>query len=422
MSTTAASAPVSTAAAGSPSKKAGIALGIGLAGTALTLVGLFVSNTRSVAFSWLMAVGFWTLVLTGMLMLVMLQYAFDAAWAVIIRRQFEHWLSAMKWLLLLFLPLVILSGYIKPGVIWQWMNPHLIVPGTDHTVAHDPYYFLKISYLNTAFFTIRALFFYGLWIWLAYVMRRNSFRQDGDGDPKWTHSSRFWSGVGLPFAALAITFGFIDWFKTLEFHWFSTIYGVYCFATGMRGALSIGVLIMIWLYRRGEYRGLLNNNHLHSAGQLMLTFTIFWAYIAFAQYFLIWNANEPEETFYFNLREYGNWYWVGMSLLFLYFFFPFCYLLSYRHKIDQRKARFIAWWILVMMFVDVIFNTLPAIQNAAGHPLPLFSPLMFWHFTALAGVTGICMWAYLRSFGTTKLIPIRDPRIVECLTHHESSA
>jgi hypothetical protein len=37
-------------------------------------------------------------------------------------------------------------------------------------------------------------------------------------------------------------------------------------------------------------------------------------------------------------------------------------------------------------------------------------------------VGGICVWAYLRSFATTKLIPIRDPRIGESLTHHEVSA
>ena len=101
------------------------------------------------------------------------------------------------------------------------------------------------------------------------------------------------------------------------------MYGVYFFANCMRGALACGVLIMLWLYRRGDYRGILNHNHLHSIGQLMLTFTVFWAYIAFSQYFLIWNANVPEETFYFNLREYGDWYWVGMAVLFLYFLFPF---------------------------------------------------------------------------------------------------
>jgi len=31
----------------------------------------------------------------------------------------------------------------------------------------------------------------------------------------------------------------------------------------------------------------------------------------------------------------------------------------------------------------------------------------------------VCVWSYLKSFPTTKLIPIRDPRIVESLTHHE---
>jgi hypothetical protein len=154
----------------------------------------------------------------------------------------------------------------------------------------------------------------------------------------------------------------------------------------------------------------------------MLTFTVFWAYIAFSQYFLIWNANVPEETFYFNLREYGDWYWVGMALLFLYFAFPFCYLLSYRHKIEHRRAEFIAWWILAMLFVDICFNTLPAVRDAAGHPLPFLSPLMVWHFTALAGVGGICVWAYLRSFATKRLLPIRDPRIAECLSYHEGSA
>jgi hypothetical protein len=154
----------------------------------------------------------------------------------------------------------------------------------------------------------------------------------------------------------------------------------------------------------------------------MLTFTVFWAYIAFSQYFLIWNANIPEETFYFNLRESGDWYWVGMSILFLYFLFPFCYLLSYRYKIEHRGAGFIAWWILAMLFVDICFNTLPAIKDAAGHPLPFFSPALIWQLTALAGVGGVCVWAYLRSFPTAKLIPIRDPRIVECLIHHEPSA
>jgi hypothetical protein len=414
--------PLRPVAMTSPADNAGAALGVGLGGIALTVVGFFVADPRSVALSWLMAVGYGTLIVVGMLMLVLIHHIFDASWGIVIRRQFEHGLAALPWLLLLFLPLLVLSAYLQPGLVWLWMNPHALLPGTHETVGEDLLYLKKAGYLNVGFFSLRLAVYFAIWIGLAWVMRRNSFRQDADGDPQWTLSSRFWSGAGIPLGGLAITFAFIDWFKSLEYHWFSTIYGVYFFATGMRGALAVGVLLMLWLYRRGDYRGILNNNHLHSIGQLMLTFTIFWTYIAFSQYFLIWNANIPEETFYFNLREFGDWYWVGMALLFLYFFFPFCYLLSYRHKINHGRARFIAWWILVMMFVDVCFNTLPALKDAAGHPRPFVSPLLVWHLTALAGVGGVCAWAYLRSFRTTKLIPVRDPRIVECLTHHESSS
>ena len=77
-------------------------------------------------------------------------------------------------------------------------------------------------------------------------------------------------------------------------------------------------VIMVWLWNRGDYKGVLNTNHFHSIGQLMLAFTVFWAYVTFSQYFLIWNANVPEETFWYNLRELNHdgstnqWWYVGL--------------------------------------------------------------------------------------------------------------
>jgi hypothetical protein len=410
------------AAAGLPDAKAGVALGIGLGGIAVTAAGLWVAGPKTIAVSWLVALGYWTAIALGMLLLVQIHHIFDASWSTVIRRQFEHGLAAFTWLFVLFLPLLLASWFYQSDLVWRWMNTHAMIPGHAETVGEDILYLKKAGYLNLGFFSIRTLIFFGVWIGLAAVLRRNSFRQDADGDVRWTFSSRKWAAVGIPLTALTLTFAAIDWFKSLEYHWFSTIYGVYYFATGVRGALACGVLIMVWLYRRGDYRGILNHHHLHSIGQLMLAFTVFWAYIAFSQYFLIWNANLPEETFYFNLREHGDWYWVGMSILFLYFFVPFGYLLSYRYKIEHGGAKFIAWWILVMLFVDLCFNILPAVKDSAGQPLPFLSPALFWHLAALAGVGGICVWTYLRSFPTAKLIPIRDPRIIESLTHHEPTA
>ena len=75
---------------------------------------------------------------------------------------------------------------------------------------------------------------------------------------------------------------------------------------------------------------------------LMLAFTVFWAYVTFSQYFLIWNANVPEETFWYNLREVNHdgstnqWWYVGIyGILFGHFFIPFFALLSYRYKVTH---------------------------------------------------------------------------------------
>jgi len=91
-------------AAGAPA--AGRALVIGLAGIALTALGLLVSGGAKVAFSWLVALTFWGGIALGMLFLVMIHHIFDASWSVVIRRQFEHGLASFKWLALLFVPLV----------------------------------------------------------------------------------------------------------------------------------------------------------------------------------------------------------------------------------------------------------------------------------------------------------------------------
>ena len=146
----------SAAPTGSPASKAGIALGIGLAGIALTAIGFFVSDPRSVALSWLVAVGYWTLIVVGMLILVLLHHIFDASWGIVIRRQFEHWLAAFKWLLLLFLPLLAVSAWLRPGLVWLWMNPRSVLPGTQETVGEDILYLKKSGYLNVGFFSAAA--------------------------------------------------------------------------------------------------------------------------------------------------------------------------------------------------------------------------------------------------------------------------
>ena len=124
---------------------------------------------------------------------------------------------------------------------------------------------------------------------------------------------------------------------------------------------------MVWLWNRGDYKGIIHRYHWHSIGQLMLAFTIFWGYIAFSQYFLIWNANVPEETFWFNEREFGGWFWIGMILVFGHFLLPFICLLSFRFKVTHHIIRRIAIWMLVH---DLPRSVLEYSSGGQGRPGP----------------------------------------------------
>jgi len=426
MSTHAAPAPAALSSSETTATSlAGKALGVGIAGIVLTILGIFVSGGKVVAFSWLTGVTFWTAIAIGMLMLVMIHHILDSSWSVVLRRQFEHCLSAFPWLALLFSPLVIVSLTGSHDLIWKWMNPDYVL-ANGHTIAHDPLYVKKAAFLNLPMFVAMTALCFIVWIWLSSRLRKASFSQDSDGDLKWTHMNRKTAAFGLALGAVTLTLASIYWVKSLDYHWFSTMFGVWFFADCVRGALSVGVLLLLWLYQRGDLKGILNTNHLYSAGMLVFAFTVFWAYISFSQYFIIWNANIPEETFWYNLREItkagepSQWKYVGLFLLFGHFVVPFLYLLSYRNKIVHGRIKPIAIWILFVILIDIIYNVAPALKDySTGDPKPFLALGLLWTVTSVIGVGGVFFWAYFKSFPTAKLIPIRDPRIKECLTHHE---
>jgi hypothetical protein len=428
MSAPAATVPLSTPTAPASASAAGKALAIGVAGLAVTALGVLISpDKHGPVLSYLVGVCFWSAIAIGMLMLVMIHHIVDAGWSTVIRRQFEHGLAVFSsgWLFLLFLPLLI-SVWAKPGFVWPWMDLTNVAHG-NVTYQNDILLAKKAAVLNKGMFTGMTLGFFAIWFWLASRLRRASFTQDTDGSAGWTGMNRKTAAFGIPLGALSLTFAAIYWMKSLEPHWFSTMYGVWFFANCIRAALACGIFIMVWLTARCDYRGVLNKNHWHCIGTLSHAFVIFWAYVTFSQYFLIWNANVPEETFWYNLREIthtgapSQWKYVGLTILFGHFFVPFLYLLSYRRKSTAAGLLPISLWIVTIILVDLCYNILPVLKDGEGDPLPFISLNLLWVLTSVIGVGGVCISAYLRSLANSgaKLIPIRDPRIGESLTFHE---
>ena len=54
------------------------------------------------------------------------------------------------------------------------------------------------------------------------------------------------AAFGIPLTALALSFAAIYWMKSLEYHWFSTMYGVWFFANCMRAGMAFGLKAFHW--------------------------------------------------------------------------------------------------------------------------------------------------------------------------------
>jgi hypothetical protein len=217
----------------------------------------------------------------------------------------------------------------------------------------------------------------------------------------------------------------------LSYHWFSTMYGVWFFALSIRLALAVTVILTYKLSHGGWLDGLLNQAHRHVLGCLMLAFTVFWAYISFSQYFLIYTANIPEETFWYNIREIdaatglkSEWWNVSMYLIFGFFLLPFLCLLFYRTKIVAGRLLAVAWLILVGGLVDLWFNALPRQVHDASKPegfvvTPFLTPSLALDLVAILGFGGIVFALFLRGAAKQETIPVHDPRILESIHYHE---
>lgn len=399
---------------------------VGIIGLAIAGFGLFQGVTGDDArpfISWLIGFSFWFAVAIGMLFMIMIWYMFGAKWPIIIRRQLEHCLAALPYLFVIFAVLA-LCAYLNPGIIWKWMDSTKEIVGGG-TVGEDILYQKKSIYLNSEFFFVRTVVFFGFWIMLAGILRRNSFKMDIDPQQKYLSSCVKWSAAGLFFTAITLTLAAIDWFKSLEYHWFSTMFGVWYFSTAFRLAIAVTIILCYFL-AKGSLKGIYNKAHQYDLSCMLLAFTVFWAYISFCQYFLIYNANIPEETFWYNIRELAldgktksSWWYVSLALIFFNFFAPFFALLVWKTKVTVA-AVFVSAWIMVFTVLDLYFNILPAklpVDNEYGYYIRQFMP-HFYDAAALIGVGGICIFAFLRSAAKQKVIPIHDPRIEGSLQRH----
>ena len=358
---------------------------ISVVGVALCLFG-WMQNPAQFFHSWLAAATFWLSVTLGALFFTMLHHLTAARWSTVIRRFFENLGLLLPLQLLLFLPLF--GGM---GELYHWTHAD--------AVAQDHLLQLKAPYLNVPFFMVRTLVYFAIWSLLAWRLWHLSVRHDQKPEAAHLASLKRISAPGMILFAVTFTFASFDWLMSLDAHWYSTIFGVYTFAGAIVALLATVILILFGLQKYGHLRQEIGPEQFHDLGRLLFAFTVFWAYMAFSQYFLIWYGNIPEETIWFTHRWHGTWKAVTLLLVLGHFLVPFVILMTRWAKRSRLALPLLAGWLLFMHWLDLQWLVMPTLHPHDYH----FS----WQdVVTLAATGGILAYFFIRMLARRSMVPV----------------
>jgi hypothetical protein len=296
------------------------------------------------------------------------------------------------------LPIVVPAA-MGNGIVYEWAD-HAKAEA-DHLLHH------KHAYLNPTFFLIRMVVYFGFWTLLARYFFRSSLRQDETARADIAPAMQRVAGPSMIAFALTLTFAAVDFFMSVDAHWFSTIFGVYFFASAVlciQATMSLGSM---WLQSKGRLKKSVTVEHYHDLGKMLFAFTIFWAYVGFSQFMLIWYANVPEETYWYKARFAGGWGTWAWALLFCHFVIPFFFLLSRHIKRNKTTLAMGAVWMILMVYLDMYWLVLPVIDAEPSFTLMDACCLVGLVSALVAGI------AYRAQ--RVNLIPTKDPRLARSL-------
>jgi hypothetical protein len=360
---------------------------------ASALLGM--GNPKQFFFSWLLSFLFFLSLALGSLFFVLIQYASQGMWGIVVRRIGETVFATLPLMAALFLPLL--------------LGLHDLYEWTHHeVVAQDAVLQWKAPFLNVPFFLVRAFIYFAVWSFIAITYYRGSKRQDETGDVTISARLRRFAGPSIIVLAITSTFASIDWIMSLTPHWYSTMFGVYFFAGSFVGFIALLSVVVVAMRGAGLLDTVVSPEHLHDIGKLLFAFTAFWAYIAFSQFFLIWYANLPEETIWFKARLEGSWKAVSVLLIVGHFAAPFFFLMGRAVKRRGSTLAFGGVWLLTMHFIDLYWQVMPTL-----HPEGVRVSIL--DITAFVAIGGAFVAATSWLIRRQALVPLRDPRLAESL-------
>ncbi len=335
-----------------------------------------------------------------------------------------------------FLPLgLVLLVLIGVGTIFDWH--YLYHWSIDEEVANDPLLQSKSSFLNSGWFIAATVVFGGIWVLIGRIIRRNSIREDQEGDMSFTFHKRIykWSAIFLPVGAFTAAAVIWLWVMSVDPHWYSTLFAWYTMISWLVALFALTLIVLSYL-KSLDYFQNITQEHIHDLGKYLFAFSIFWAYLWFSQYMLIWYANVGEETIYFRHRidEYPVLFYGNFVINFI---LPFFVLMRNDTKRKYGTVLFAAIFVFIGHWIDFFLMLKPgilhteheishhahdAIEESAHHASSSFEAGFtipgLLEIGIFVGFLGLFLYLFFQRLAKANLVPEKDPYLEESLHHH----
>lgn len=355
-------------------------------------------------------VGWWftlSLALSGPF-IVATQYVSHGSWGTSLRRIPEAFGAFL-------LPATVL------GLI-ALLGAEAILPWIGYDASEIPHHVTHILHKKSAFLNMTGLVIGTAASLIAITalyafIRSVSLKQDETGEGELYETNKRASAVWLVVFVTGLSVLSWYWLMSLEPLWFSTMWQVYAFAGLFQSGLALTAIITIWLIRDGTFDNLVGEYQIHSIGQLVFAFTVFYAYISFCQYLLIWYANIPEEALWYvhRINDVGWFYFI--TLWTAKFIIPFFALLPQDHKKNKGNILMYMCWLLL---AAQLFEIWYWVDFSPVGPDPAVAPTIHipWlEVIVTMGFVGLFMLTVGWALSRAKIIPINDPFLHESIAH-----
>ncbi len=326
----------------------------GAAGAALLLVAYAISARDAFLQAWLVAWLFLLAIALGGMANVMIHELTGGEWGLVLRPPLEAAMATLPLLALAALPL--------------GLGIHDLFPWARSDAAAKGLQAPNVAWLNAPLFLLRSTLVLAVWSALAVAFLRQTYAGRAPGALR---ARRRLAIAGLLVYLFTVTVAAFDWIASLVPAWYSSAVGVRLGASQFLAALAFAVPCAVRRERT------LPPRDAQDFGNLLLTYAMTWAYIAFTQYLIVWAEDLPRTIGWYWPRVETSWRIVVLPLVVLNFALPAAAMLFRRIKRDPLALASICAATLLGQWLDAFWLVVPSLrpEGFAVHVADLLVPI-----------------------------------------------